>query len=109
MVSVAAADQVRSQVENLVLRHAVEQAGWHGRRFRDCQTVDRLAVNGDLLVWYGQVRIQHERVAVEVDDDSRVDEAGVGDDGDRRELLVDHLAGVNDLIEQVVRRISTTG
>ena len=60
VLRITAADQVGRQVEDLFFGHPVEQASWHWRRFRHDQTVDRLAVNGDLFIRFGQVRVQHQ-------------------------------------------------
>ena len=99
MILVSGAEDVGHKIENLLLGEHHEQVGWHHGYLARFNALHRLTVNIHPLVGIAEIGIDRHVVSAEIDDHSAESFAIFSSDDDGRELLIDLLAWVDDLIE----------
>ena len=102
VAAVAPGNQECNQVKDFLFRHSTEQPLGHGRCLGDRDLINLVSINPDLLIRVGQIRVKHQLVSIEINNDTGVNTPVVGNNDDGRKLFINDLAWIDDLIEQIM-------
>ena len=109
MILVSATQNVSEKIKDFFLGKHHEEIWRHHGNFARLDTFDRFSVNIHALVGITQVGVDGDIVSTEIHDHSAESFAILSRDDDWCELLINLLAWVDDLIEQVVRAVAASG
>lgn len=106
---VSAAEDIGEEVEDFFFLEHGEEHGGHRGDLGDLDALDFFAIDVDALIGIGEVGVEGDVVAAEVDDHAGNDFAVILGNDDGGELIADFFAGVDDGIEEIVGAVSSAG